>query len=518
MSLINPAKSELGKVSKIIIEKINSKVREASFVNQWKNTNDVINWFNNIDDKSHSSFLQFDIEEFYPSISKDLVTKAINYANQFTPISKNDTEIIMHARKSLLFSNNNVWVKNVGDSKFDVTMGSYDGAEICELVGLYILHTIGEKYGHNNLGLYRDDGLACLHGISGPASDRIRKEFEALFKEKFGLRITIASNLKSVNFLDVTFNLTTGKYQPYKKPNDHPVYINTKSNHPPNIIKVLPESISRRISDISSNEQIFDTAAPYYNDALSASGYNEKITYKSDVTPTDKGRKRNIIWFNPPYSMNVTTNIAKCFLNLIDKHFPKRHKLHKIFNRNNVKVSYSCLPNVASIVTSHNKTILSNNPTTDSPKCNCRKKESCPLEGNCLDKNVIYRCNLKTDISDDGVNYIGLTENTFKDRLYKHRNSFKYESKANSTELSKHVWQLKNSGNTNPILNWSIVDHSSAYRNGSKMCNLCLTEKYHVINSPLNLINKRSELISKCRHENKFYLTNYKAVPPDFQN
>ena len=216
--------------------------------------------------------------------------------------------------------------------------------------------------------------------------------------------------------------------------------------------------------------------------------------------------------------MNVTTNIAKCFLNLIDKHFPKRHKLHKIFNRNNVKVSYSCLPNVASIVTSHNKTILSNNPTTDSPKCNCRKKESCPLEGNCLDKNVIYRCNLKTDISDDGVNYIGLTENTFKDRLYKHRNSFKYESKANSTELSKHVWQLKNNGNTNPILNWSIVDHSSAYRNGSKMCNLCLTEKYHVINSPLNLINKRSELISKCRHENKFYLTNYKAVPPDFQN
>ena len=112
------------------------------------------------------------------------------------------------------------------------------------------------------------------------------------------------------------------------------------------------------------------------------------------------------------------------------------------------------------------------------------------------------------------VNYIGVTENSFKDRLYKHRNSFKHENKINSTELSKHIWVLKKQGITNPVIKWSIIDYAKPYINGSKRCNLCLTEKYHIINSPLKLLNKRSELVSKCRHENKYYFNNYK-IPPD---
>jgi len=135
--------------------------------------------------------------------------------------------------------------------------------------------------------------------------------------------------------------------------------------------------------------------------------------------------------------------------------------------------------------------------------------------GNCLVKNVIYKCNVLSDHQIAEASYIGLTENSFKDRLYKHRNSFKYESKANSTELSKHVWDVKNSGKEIDSMNWSIVDRALPYLNGSKKCNLCLTEKYHVITSTSPLINKRSELISKCRHENKFYLNNYKAIPRD---
>ena len=111
------------------------------------------------------------------------------------------------------------------------------------------------------------------------------------FRENFGLKITITTNLKTVNFLDVTFNLCTGKYQPYKKPNDTPTYINVNSKHPPNIIKALPNNISKRISNISS----------------------------------DKGK---IIRFNTPYSENVETNIGKTFLKLIDKHFPKTQELY----------------------------------------------------------------------------------------------------------------------------------------------------------------------------------------------
>ena len=82
------------------------------------------------------------------------------------------------------------------------------------------------------------------------------------------------------------------------------------------------------------------------------------------------------------------------------------------------------------------------------------------------------------------------------------------------TELSKYVWELKNSG-IEPSLTWDIIDRATAYKNGSKCCNLCLTEKYHIITSKLPLLNKRCELISKCRHLNKFLLCNYKSIPPD---
>ena len=103
-----------------------------------------------------------------------------------------------------------------------------------------------------------------------------------------------------------------------------------------------------------------------------------------------------------------------------------------------VKVSYSCLPNFANIIKSHNNRILSEEKTQDQPKCNCRQKDTCPLEGHCLDKELIYQCILKENSTGDGVNYSGITENTFKDRFYKHCNSFKYENKAISTELSNH--------------------------------------------------------------------------------
>ena len=75
-----------------------------------------------------------------------------------------------------------------------------------------------------------------------------------------------------------------------------------------------------------------------------------------------------------------------------------------------------------------------------------------------MDQNVIYLCNLKSDSLSDGVNYIGVNENTFKDRLYKHRNSFKYESKVNSTELSKSVWEIKKSGVAEPEMKWSVCE------------------------------------------------------------
>ena len=136
------------------------------------------------------------------------------------------------------------------------------------------------------------------------------------------------------------------------------------------------------------------------------------------------------------------------------------------------------------------------------------------MNGNCLESNIIYKCHVKTSISDKGKCYIGLTGDTFKERWNGHRYSFKHEKAAKSTELSKYVWKLKNSG-IEPIFSWELVDRAPSYKNGSKTCDLCLTEKYHIITSKVELLNKKSELISKCRHMNKFMLKNHKSVPPD---
>lgn len=273
--------------------------------------------------------------------------------------------------------------------------------------------------------------------------------------------------------------------------------------------------ISNRIRSISSSNEVFNRAATFYNSALKSSGFKENITaFANDSIKVAKSRARNIIWFNPPFSINVKTNVAKLFLNLIDKNFPKSHKFHKLFNRNNLKVSYSCLPNIRNIITSHNNKILSNSSNLNAPTCNCRQINLCPLNGKCLTKNVIYLCNVKTNPQDEGRYYIGLTEKTFKDRLYKHNNSFRYESGSNSTELSKFVWSVKKKG-LNPVLSWKILDQAEPFKPGGKSCNLCLMEKYHIISSPLPLLNKRNELASKCRHENKYMMNNFNVIKED---
>ena len=110
------------------------------------------------------------------------------------------------------------------NSLFDVTMGSFDGAEICKIIELYLLNKLSNLLDKENVGLYRDDGLAAINSCSGPVLDRTRKNIIALFKKE-GLNITIETNLAETDFLDVKFNLVTGKYVPYCKPNSDPLYI-----------------------------------------------------------------------------------------------------------------------------------------------------------------------------------------------------------------------------------------------------------------------------------------------------
>ena len=175
--------------------------------------------------------------------------------------------------------------------------------------GTFILYKLSLKCNKNNIDLYRDDGLAVFKNISGTKSEKVKKDIRKLFKEN---ELDIQCNMKTVNYLDVTRNLENSAFRPNQKENNQIKYINIESNHPPSIIKQLTLSIESRLSSLSSSEEIFNDSVTVYQDALDKSGCKHKLKYQANIeTANNKNqRKRNIIWFNLPYSKNVKTNIA----------------------------------------------------------------------------------------------------------------------------------------------------------------------------------------------------------------
>ena len=504
--LINPAKPEMGKVSKYILDNINKTIKEKTSVQQWMNTNSVIKWFNNIENKKKTRFITFDIVDFYPSISEDLLDQCLSWAQKYTKIKECEIRAIKNSRRTLLYDNQGTtWAKQDTKHQFDVSMGAYDGAEICDLVGLYLLKMIEEKLNIKNIGLYRDDGLAALTSCPGNHMERKRKDLTKLFQDH-GLKIIADTNLTSVNFLDIRLDLKSASYQPYKKPNDKTVYVHAQSNHPPNIIKNIPAAVTKRISTISSSKEIFENHIPHYQEALREAGYMDSMTYaqESRTAPekTKRRRQRNIIWFNPPFSMNVKTNIGRRFLTLIKQHFDNS-RLRKIFNKNTVKVSYSCMPNIKNIINAHNREIINREDRTEEKKktCNCRQKNQCPLNGECLAEDIVYKATVETHRGN--AVYIGLASGQFKTRYNNHTKSFRHQKHEKDTELSKFIWEQKRS-NTEFKINWSIAKKSNTKMRYSGICNLCLDEKTEIMKqraqTHVRHLNKRTELISACRH------------------
>ena len=136
--------------------------------------------------------------------------------------------------------------------------------------------------------------------------------------------------------------------------------------------------------------------------------------------------------------------------------------------------------------------------------CNCREPDKCPLKGQCLVKDVVYQATVTTAESTE--TYVGLTTTEFKTRWRNHQMSFKHESKKNDTELSKHLWHLKDQKKDFEI-SWKILAKAKCYSNLTKRCNLCSTEKFYILYKPdMATLNKHNELVSTCRHKRKFLL------------
>ena len=225
---------------------------------------------------------------------------------------------------------------------------------------------------------------------------------------------------------------------------------------------------------------------------------------------SNKRRRRKITWFNPSYSKNVATNIGKKFFTLLSACFPANNKLYKIINKNTIKLSYSCMTNIKESIANHNKAILSKDKIKEEQikLCNCRNRTLCPLQGNCLQKGVVYQATVtQTNTMGEDI-YIGITENEFKTRYNQHTSSFRLCHKSSATSLSEHIWKLKES-NTDHTVRWKILEKAQPYSPTTGKYNLCTTEKAYIAYTHPSL-NKRRELFSTCPHRRKHLLSNLK--------
>ena len=274
---------------------------------------------------------------------------------------------------------------------------------------------------------------------------------------------------------------------------------------PPNILKNIPDSVNKRLNSISKSEEVFKSSILPYQEALNNAGHKYKLHYaQPNPQRNNKNRSRNIIWYNPPFCRSVKTNIGKEFFKIMEKCFPAEHKLHKIFNKNTVKVSYSTMPNLGRLISGHNMKILGGQILP--PPCTCTQYE-CPVGGRCETRGIVYQCKVTESESGKSESYIGLSERSFKDRYTKHRASFRNEHYQKNS-LSTHVWGLKKK-NVNFELSWRIVSEARPYSPSSQSCELCLREIYHIMYDKVkSSLNKRKEFFGYCLHKDKYLLSN----------
>ena len=142
------------------------------------------------------------------------------------------------------------------------------------------------------------------------------------------------------------------------------------------------------------------------------------------------------------------------------------------------------MSNVKSIITSHNSRIIRKSQPQDQSaeicNCNCRDKRACPLQNKCMSEEIVYKATINTGNTQNTKHYIGMTSNTFKERYRNHMKSFTHKKYSNETELSKHIWHLKQN-KTDFTIKWSIIKKSISNTGGSKRCNLCLDEKISIL-------------------------------------
>ena len=125
------------------------------------------------------------------------------------------------------------------------------------------------------VGLYRDDGLSIVRGGPGEV-ERVTKKLHKLFETE-GLKITCKAGNQRTDFLDLYFDLKYDKYRQWRKPNSNPLYVHKDSNHPPQVLKEIPNMIEKMVSKNSSSKAEFDKVKRKYQNSLKNSEFEKKL-------------------------------------------------------------------------------------------------------------------------------------------------------------------------------------------------------------------------------------------------
>ena len=172
------------------------------------------------------------------------------------------------------------------------------------------------------------------------------------------------------------------------------------------------------------------------------------------------------------------------------------------------------MPNIDKIINNHNLKLMNPNPpgqnNVNNNNCNCRVSNQCPMDNKkCVIENVVYKATIFSKLNpSDYKFYFGTAMGLWKERYYNHKTSFKYDYHKNDTALSQHYWELKKQ-DPNPTVLWSVVTKATPPKSLNDKCQLCLLEILNIILNDKNdrVLNKRTQLISKCRHSNGYLLS-----------
>ena len=289
--------------------------------------------------------------------------------------------------------------------------------------------------------------------------------------------------------------------------------------------------IGKRISDLSSSKEIFDSEKSIYQEALKNAGFKEKIEYEK--SKKGRRRRRSVLWYNPPWSDTVKTNIGESFLRLVDKHFKGDGFLGYHFNRQKVKISYSTMPNMKRIITGHNRRMT--DPEEGLKLENCDRKGNCKDQcfeegGKCQSRCTVYQASLQYEEPHSSIPaikipvskiYTGLSGNKLWERYNHHHWTFSNQknnpfnqdlagrnANLQNTTLSTHIWKLKQR-KIDYDIKWRIAKQAPVYSKESGGCQLCLEEKTFIMYADKEKsLNKRTEIMQKCRHREDHLLKN----------